>query len=73
MSCPHCDSNDTRLSEHGFALDTYYCNRCESSYKKISKPVKVVGGTFIGGALFGPIGALIGGVLGGGAEGDIDI
>jgi hypothetical protein len=43
MSCPHCDSVDTRIAEQGLLTDSYFCNRCSRSYERVSGIAKSAG------------------------------
>lgn len=38
MSCPNpdCGSDDVRRGEQGALKDTYVCNRCETTYRRLN-------------------------------------
>lgn len=70
MSCPHCQSDNTRMAERGLFVDSYYCLSCKGSYERVSTVVKATVAGAIAGALFGPVGAAIVAGAVGGSDGD---
>lgn len=70
MSCSHCGSGNVRLGERGVIRDEYYCNDCKRTFTRFSRPAKTTALSVGGGLLLGPIGVILGVILGGGSDAD---